>query len=489
MRYIFFSGLIIFSSCVQAQKIRVGAKHFNEGYILSEVISQLLESRGFEVERKFNLGGTMVCFSALQKGAIDVYPEYSGTLSAEILKLNEKVSLEKIRTSLQQKYKLTISEPYGFNNTYALVVKKSISEKLGLATIADLKKHPALRLGLSYEFLKREDGWKNLLLVYSLPQQAVGLEHGLAYEALQSDKIDITDAYSTDGEIPKYNLTLLRDDLGFFPAYEAVSLYSEVIPDNAKQILAALTNTITEAEMQSMNASVLYEKKTFAEVAGDFLKRKNLIKEKRSNGTDTWKEIVAKTLEHIWLTFISILAAVLIAIPLSILIYWNPRMANAALYITGLLQTIPSIALLAVMIPLFGIGPTPAIVALFLYALLPIIRNTVAGLQSIDPVLKKVADGLGMNRFQKLKLVEFPLAIPHILTGIRIAAVINIGTATLAAFIGAGGLGEFIVTGLALNNTTLILKGALPAAALALLVELMFELLDSVFIPRHLKRI
>jgi osmoprotectant transport system permease protein len=487
MRYIFFSGLIIFSSFVQAQKIRVGAKHFNEGYILSEVISQLLESRGFEVERKFNLGGTMVCFSALQKGEIDVYPEYSGTLSAEILKLNEKVSLEKIRTSLQQKYKLTISEPYGFNNTYALVIKKSIAETLRLTSIADLKKYPGLRPGLSYEFLKREDGWENLSLVYSLPQKAVGLEHGLAYEALQSDKIDLTDAYSTDGEIPKYNLALLRDDRGFFPAYEAVSLYSVAIPDDAKQILAALTNTITEAEMQSMNASVLYEKKTFSEVARDFLKRKNLTGETRGKETETWREIVAKTLEHIWLTFISILAAVLIAIPLGVFIYWNPRMANTALYITGLLQTIPSIALLAVMIPLFGIGPTPAIVALFLYALLPIIRNTVAGLQSIDLVLKKVADSLGMNRFQKLKLVEFPLAIPHILTGIRIAAVINIGTATLAAFIGAGGLGEFIVTGLALNNTTLILQGALPAAALALLVELMFELLESVFIPRHLK--
>jgi len=164
-----------------------------------------------------------------------------------------------------------------------------------------------------------------------------------------------------------------------------------------------------------------------------------------------------------------------VALPMSVLIYWNRRFAPAVIYATGLLQTIPSIALLAVLIPVTGIGMLPAVIALFLYGLLPIVRNTVTGLQTVDPSLKKIADGLGMTTTQRLRFVELPLAAPAIFSGIRTAAVINIGTATLAAFIGAGGLGEFIVTGLALNNYELILRGAVPAAILAIVVELGFE--------------
>jgi osmoprotectant transport system permease protein len=172
---------------------------------------------------------------------------------------------------------------------------------------------------------------------------------------------------------------------------------------------------------------------------------------------------------------------------LGILIYWNPRLSKTVLYITALFQTIPSIALLAILIPFMGIGVAPAIVALFLYAVLPILRNTLTGLQSVDPLLKKVADGIGMSRFQKLRWVEFRLALPMIMAGIRTAAVINVGTATLAAFIGAGGLGEFIVTGLALNNSELILRGAVPAAILALSVEIGFSQLEKRFVLKHLR--
>jgi osmoprotectant transport system permease protein len=140
------------------------------------------------------------------------------------------------------------------------------------------------------------------------------------------------------------------------------------------------------------------------------------------------------------------------------------------------------------MIPLFGIGVVPAIIALFLYALLPILRNTVTALFSIDPLLKKVAMGIGLTRWQRLRLVELPLSTPTIFAGIKTAAVISIGTATLAAFIGAGGLGEFIVTGLALNNTGMILKGAIPAALLAILVEFIFEAAERLFVPMHLQQ-
>jgi osmoprotectant transport system permease protein len=140
------------------------------------------------------------------------------------------------------------------------------------------------------------------------------------------------------------------------------------------------------------------------------------------------------------------------------------------------------------MIPIFGIGVVPAIIALFLYALLPILRNTATALFSIDPLLKKVATGIGLTHWQRLRLVELPLSTPTIFAGIKTAAVISIGTATLAAFIGAGGLGEFIVTGLALNNTAMILKGAIPAAILAILVEFLFEVIEKMFVPKHLQQ-
>ena len=481
------TAILIFSSVTSfAQNIRVGSKHFNEGYILSEIISQLFESEGYTVQRKYNLGGTLVCFEALRNNAIDVYPEYSGTISAEILKQTQ-LRYPEINSALQTQFNLEIAAPYGFNNSYTLVCRKELSEQLTLTTISDLIKNPSLRFGLSYEFLKRQDGWDNLKANYSLPQQAVGLEHGLAYQALAQQKIDVTDAYSTDGEIPKYNLTVLRDDRNFFPAYEATSLYSKSVDDRIKKVLTKLDGKISEANMQAMNAAVLYQKKTFAEVATQFLSTQLSIAPSKIKTTSVTADVLSKTATHLLLTFSALFIAILVAVPLGVWLHWRPRGSASVLYITGLLQTIPSIALLAILIPVFGIGTFPAIVALFIYALLPILRNTLTGLQSVDPLLKTVADGIGMNRFQKLKLVEFPLAMPTILAGIRTAAVINVGTATLAAFIGAGGLGEFIVTGLALNSTELILRGAIPAAMLALTLEFGFSFLEKWWVPKHLQ--
>jgi osmoprotectant transport system permease protein len=487
--------LIVFLTCAchsilmgqSKELIRVGAKHFNEGYILSEMIAIMLEDAGFRVERRFNLGGTAVSFEALRNRAIDVYPEYSGTISSEILKLNERLTIDDINALVKAKFDLEISKPYGFNNTYALVMTAGQTEALNVNRISDLQKHPALSVGLSYEFLKRQDGWEPLSSFYGLPHNAVGLEHGLAYQALLENRIDITDAYSTDGEIKRYDLTVLKDDKDFFPDYHAVSFYSASLPEEAKAIMDKLTASISEEEMQSLNALALFEKRSHAEIARTFLEGKKLIRNKPHAGFGYWAEIADKTLTHLKLTLLALLAAIMVALPLGIFIYKHPSFSNGILYFTGILQTIPSIALLALMIPLFGIGIVPALVALFLYALLPILRNTVIGLFTVDPELKKVASAIGLNDRKKLGMVELPLAMPTIIAGIRTAAVINVGTATLAAFIGAGGLGEFIVTGLALNNTGLILKGAIPAALLAILIELIFEGFESMFIPKHLR--
>lgn len=480
--------LLIFCASAQGQTIRVGAKHFNEGYILGEMLAQLIENEGYRVERKFNLGGTAVCYAALRGGGIDLYPEYTGSLAEEILKSDKKLDHQTLNEELQSQLGLEISPSFGFNNTYALATTPKIAESRRLITISDLQKADNIVAAVSYEFLKRKDGWENLKRTYQLKLNPSGIEHGLAYQALNSNKIELTDVYSTDGEIEKYNLFLLVDDLRFFPSYYAVAVYNQTLDPKIKAIANKLEGMISEGEIQDMNSEVLFEKKSFSEVAHSFLMRKNLVEENTlRTDPSMWREIADKTWTHLGITAISLGLAILVAVPLGILLFIFSGISRPVLYFVGLLQTIPSIALLALMIPLLGIGRVPAITALFLYALLPILRNTTTGLTSVDPILRKVAKGMGMTTIQQLRFVELPLAMPAILAGIRTAAVITIGTATLAAFIGAGGLGEFIVTGLALNNTQLILQGAIPAAVLAVVVEFLFELLEKALIPKHLR--
>lgn len=480
--------LVIVSICGLGQTYKVGAKHFNENYILAEMLSQLIESKGFRVERKFNLGGTAVCFEALRGGGIDLYPEYTGSLAEEILKSTERLSHGQLNDKLKAEVNMEISPSFGFNNTYALVVKPTIASSRNLNSISDLQNADGMTAAFSYEFLKRKDGWDNLKSAYNLELNPVGIEHGLAYQAMMNGKIDLTDAYSTDGEIEKYELFLLDDNLNFFPKYYAVAVYKVSLDSNIKAIVSNLAGMISEKEMQAMNAEVLYQNKNFYEVARSFLIRKNLISDEAGKATTSmWREILDATWTHLSISAVALGLAILLAVPLGILLYIFSSISKPVLYFVGLLQTIPSIALLALMIPLLGIGLVPAITALFLYALLPILRNTTTGLTSVDPILRKVATGMGMTTAQRLRLIELPLAMPAVLAGIRTAAVITIGTATLAAFIGAGGLGEFIVTGLALNNTQLILQGAIPAALLAIVVEFVFELIEKVLIPKHLR--
>lgn len=471
-----------------SKPISIGAKNFNEGYLLSEILAQLFESNGIQVKRHFNLGGTLVCFEALKNGEIDIYPEYTGTISEQILKSDSSFSLSDLRLKMNERFNLEISESFGFNNTYALAVKKKTARKYRLSKISDLRNNPELHFAFSYEFLKRQDGWQYLAEAYQLPQSPVGIEHGLSYKAIEEEKIDLIDIYSTDGEILRYNLKILEDDLDFFPKYMAIALYSSHLSQDAKKLIGKLANVINKEKMQELNARVVFNRESHEQVANSFLKALNFYSGEENIENSDILEILDKTLVHLQLTGVALLAAILLAIPLGILIYFYSAAAKPLLYLVGLLQTIPSIALLALMIPLLGIGVFPAIVALFLYALLPILRNTATALFSIDPLIKKVATGIGLTPWQRLRMIEIPLSTPTIFAGIKTAAIISIGTATLAAFIGAGGLGEFIVTGLSLNNPTMILKGAIPAAILAIIVEILFEYLEKIFVPKHLQQ-
>ncbi len=494
--FILFSFVFLLPNAWAKEPIRIGSKHFTENYLLAEMMSQLLEARGYSVERVQGLGGTMVCFEALRNGELDVYPEYTGTLLKQILKIKNE---NKMSSVLKERYDLEILPAFGFNNSYAIALNEDLAEEKGLKKISDLKYQYKLKGGLSYEFLRREDGWEDLAAAYRLSNRVMGMEHGLAYEALRHDQTNFTDAYTTDAKIERYNLRLLEDDLNFFPIYKAVPFVQSNLPEKVKSILSLFENQIDEATMTRLNAQVEINKFSFAEVARTFLKEKGWIKKKlipvklsaqspivvapqaekkNKANVSLLKELSQNCFEHLFMVLVALSLGVVVAIPIGVLAYRNEQWAHFILPLTGLLQTIPSIALLALMIPLFGIGMLPAIVALFLYSLLPIVRNTYVGLNGIEAVYRDTARALGMTPKQRLWEVELRLAYPTLLAGIKTAAIINIGTATLAAFIGAGGLGEPIVTGLALNNHQLILQGAIPAAVLAIGVELLFRLFD-----------
>ena len=464
----------------QASVLMVGSKRFTESYILGEIIARSARAAGAAAEHRPGMGGTAILFEALQGGAIDVYPEYTGTIAREILKTEANLGLREINQRLAP-LGLAASAPLGFNNTYALGVRRAEAERRGLRRISDLARHPDLVLGFGPEFLGRRDGWPGLAREYRLPHPTPrALDHGLAYEAIAAGEIDVMDVYSTDAKITRYDLRILEDDRGFFPRYDAVLLHRADLAERypaAFARLQGLEGRIDAARMIRMNAAAELEGRTFAEAAALFFGDKPGAGSRSFLAVLFGADFARLTLEHLLLVGVSLAASVAAGIPLGIAAAKLPRLAPVVLGAAGVVQTIPSLALFAFLIALVGaIGTLPALIALFLYALLPIVRNTHAGLAHEGPGPALAGMAIGLKPSQVLARVELPLAAPAILAGIKTSAVINVGTATIAAFIGAGGYGERIVAGLALNDNAMLLAGAIPAAALALLVQGAFEL-------------
>jgi len=481
------AGLLWLALPASAERtLVVGSKNFTESYVLGEIVAQLLEGEGWHVTRRFGLGGTLICYEALVSGEIDLYVEYTGTITEVILSTTVAPEREALLAPLAERGLQPLPE-LGFDNTYAVVLSADRAAELGVSRLSQLADLPSLRIAFSHEFLRRQDGWPGLRDRYELSQQPLGIEHGLAYQALARGSVDVTDAYATDGDLERYGLVTLEDDRGFFPRYAALPLAREDLPEAAHLAVAKLAGRIDAERMRRLNAEVVVGKRSFAAVAADFLEAEGFTRSPVA--AITWRsELLVNTIRHLQLTFIALGLAVVLGLPLGVLVHRSQRASRVVLYAAGLLQTIPSIALLALMIPVFGIGVLPAIVALLLYSLLPILRATVTALVSVDPLLRRVAVGMGMSGFQQVRHLLLPLALPNVMAGIRTAAVISIGTATLAAFVGAGGLGQPIVTGLALNDAGLILQGAIPAALLAIATELCFEGLERWLIPAHLRR-
>jgi osmoprotectant transport system permease protein len=449
------------------------------------------------------LGNTGIVYSALKGGSIDVYAEYTGTIAREILKLNRNPPLEELN-SLLARDGLGVAVPLGFNNSYALAMRDGAAQKSGIRRLSDLAAHPELNFGLSQEFIGRADGWPGLKSAYGLPQQPTGLDHGLAYEAITAGRIDVMDIYSTDAKIERFGLRVLEDDRSFFPRYDAVLLYRLDVPrrfPEAWQALARLEKRIDEQTMIRMNAAAELQGRSFADAArlldasqdGGQSATQSASQSATQSATesakkrDFWSVMFGNdfwrlTQQHLLLVFASLAASVAVGVPLGVLAARVPATAQVVLGICGVIQTIPSLALLAFLIALVGaIGTLPALIALFLYALLPIVRNTHTGITAVSRGMRQAAMALGLSARDRMLLIELPLAAPSILAGIKTSAVINVGTATIAAFIGAGGYGERIATGLAVNDNTMLVAGALPAAALAIIVQGVFELLERRF--------
>lgn len=484
-----------------ANSLTVGSKRFTESYILAEIVRQTAVTAGeAEVTHRQGLGNTAILLGALQAGSIDVYPEYTGTIAREILRLDHVPPLDELNARLAP-LGLQASVPLGFNNSYALAMRAEQASAANIARLSDLKTHPELRYGLSQEFIGRADGWPGLRRAYGLTAVSPrGLDHGLAYEALAQGQVDLIDVYTTDAKIAKFALRVLADDAAYFPRYDAVLLHKADLPTRLPRswaAIAGLQGRVGEEAMRRMNAAAELERQTFAVVAQNFLGTPNgtpLARQTSPAPTGFWGKLLGPdtwrlTFEHLALVFISLAVSMLLGIPLGIVAARHARAEGIILGTAGVLQTIPSLALLAILIPLTGsIGLLPAFIALAVYALLPIVRNTHAGFRQIPGGMRQAAHVLGLSRVQTLRLVELPLARPTILAGVKTSAVINVGTATIAAFIGAGGFGERIVTGLALNDHATLLAGAIPVAVMALLIEAAFTLGERHLTPEPLRK-
>jgi osmoprotectant transport system permease protein len=530
-----------------ADRVVVGSKNFEESRLLGEMFAQLIEARTWlRVERRLGLAGTQICFEALKGGAIDVYPEYTGTGLVSILGEpagtgGASAALRRVRAEFLARWDLWWIAPLGFENAYEIAVPSELARREHLVTLSDLARAaPRLRAAFGHEFLQRDDGLPGLARTYGIHFRSVqSMQETLKYQATRAGGVDVLDVYTTDARLLLYHLTVLRDDRGFFPPYEAAPLArgaTLAAHPELGAVLGLLAGALDENTMRRLNLRLQEGKESEETVARDALSALGLVSApgaaaggaaptaaggaaggasragaaSRANPANPdvagsgrpasrraagfaavlWRDRAAlarRVWTHLELCGIALLLGALIAIPLGLYLERHRRGAEPVIGVLGLIQTVPSLALLAFMIPLLGVGALPAVAALWLYSLFPMVRNTYTGVRDADPRAVEAATALGMTPGQVLREVRLPLAAPVLMAGVRTAAVITVGTATLAAFIGAGGLGEPIVTGLQLANTGMILSGAIPAAALALLVDIGLAAVERALRPAGLE--
>ena len=504
----------------------VASKPFGESYLLAEMFAQLLERHGIPVTRVPGLGSTEIVFQAVRAGDVDVYPEYTGTGLIAILKdtapdqvlADPRRVFAHVSEAFATRYGVRWLPPLGFENTFALAVRPDTARQYDLRTLTDLARESSkLTAGFTPDFVQRPDGLPGLMRTYGAgirPGTVRPLLPALKYQALAEGAVDVIDGFSTDGLLARYDLVVLEDDRRFFPPYEAAALVGRRAAARAGVVsaLTLLSGRLSEHTMRALNRRVELDGEEVRHVAATALDALGLSAARPSAGVGAESvagaftpaagrpdesfgayvlarrgTLARLTLRHLWLVTLALLAAVVIALPLGLALERARHLSGPALGGLGVIQTIPSIALLAFMVPFLGVGVVPALIALWLYALFPIARGTFSGVRDADPSAVEAAEALGMTPRQRLLRVRLPLAAPVIMAGVRTAAVITVGATTLAAFIGAGGLGEPIVTGLALADTRMVLFGAVPAAALAILVDTVLAIVEKRLRPAHLR--
>ena len=479
-------AMVLFgASALANERVIIGSKAFPESWILGEAAASLARSAGANPRHAQNLGATEITYAALATGSIDLYPEYTGTV-CEVILGGRFDSIEAAKGELARRG-IAVTDALGFQDRYALAT----TARHALRAISDLGRAPDLRFGLTHEFLGRADGWAGLVARYALaPRDVRGLQHELAIEALARGDLDVVDVYTTDPQIARLALRVLDDDRGFFPRYDAVFLYRADLPSRAPRAFAAITRLVgrvDETTMQRANARVALEGVRTEDAARSLVREALGADIALAGHASLAGEVARNTLRHLLLVFVSLVASIVLGVPLGVAATRSRLVATATLSLAGILQTVPSLALLALLVPILGIGATPALVALFLYGLLPIVRGTHAGIITIAPAITESAEALGLPWRARLRHVLLPLASPHILAGVRTSAVIGVGTATLAALIGAEGLGGPILQGIALRDTARVLEGAVPAALLALVVDGAFAIVERFVVPHGLR--
>lgn len=470
-------------SAAQAKTIKIGSRDFPESVLVAEILSSAIEAKTeHQVERRFHLGGVKICLDAMNNGRLDIYPDYSGSLLHNVL--GEKEASEYLddylRKSLQQDYGLKLTDRLGFDNNFVLVTTRELADKFKLKTISDLKKYQdKLRIGLKHSFFKRPDGYLQLQKAYDLDFKDIKLlEYNMALMQLKERRLDVIDAFSTDARLYDDDLVVLKDDRNALLAYDSIYVYQDDLDDELKEVFRALSSSLTNEKILELNQKVMAGE-SYKSVAESFLAELDFSPQAKSSELSKFEQDFAMLIralkEHIFLSFTAIFFASIIGILLGVLICYQPLLAQIVLTLSSVAQVIPSLALLALLIPVFGLGFYSALAALFIYALLPIVQNTYSGIKTIEDKYIELAQSLALSEIEILFKVKLPMAAKSIKAGLQTSAVICVGAATLATFVGAGGLGDLIKAGIDLNSNYMILLGAVPAALLALLIHYSLE--------------
>ena len=499
------------------QVIKVGSKHFTEQKILGYMVAELIEARtDLEADRgAIGLSGTKMAFQAVQSGEIDLYPEYTGTGWVNILDeeyepgMTPDDILQQVRQTFREKWNLTWLDPLGFENSYAFAMREAHAEKLGITKVSDLEGHlDDLQPGFDHEFVDRPE-FKRIPDVYGFEfkeREIRLLQPSLMYPAIQAEEVDLIDAFTTDGRVDAYNLRLLEDDKGLFPPYDACLLVRQEVLDEHPELrdaLGQLSGRFTMEDMRRLNFEVADTEASPECVAHNFLVEEGLLpdgqKRDCGGGLPEWVPgfaaawinfgIWGQLLRHIKLVAAAMAMAIVVGVGAGLALTRFRTLAPPMLGLASIIQTVPSLALLALMIPIWGIGQPASIAALFLYAVLPILRNTYTAVDEVDPAVIEVGKGMGMTDFQILWKVEIPLCLPVVMAGIRTSMVICVGIATLCTFAAAGGLGDIIWMGMqkGQRGTSYILAGVVPAVVLALSLDGLIALLQYLLTPKGLK--